>query len=30
MLKNTVWKILLTYVETQKEDKVSLKIKCIK
>ena len=27
MLKNTVWKILLTYVETQKEDKVSLKNK---
>ena len=27
MFKNTVWKILLTYVETQKEDKVSLKNK---
>ena len=27
MFKNTIWKILLTYVETQKEDKVSLKNK---
>ena len=27
MFKNTVWKTLLTYVKTQKEDKVSLKNK---
>ena len=29
MFQNTVWQTMLIYDETQKENKVSLEIKCI-